>query len=273
MGFIIRWGIYMLQQTLYGQSNVERSIDILRAMEPDYGYMGKFSGGKDSAAIALLLKLSGVKHTLTYNHTTVDPPELVYHIRRKYPECRIEYPTETMWHLIARKKMPPTRVARYCCDVLKERKADPGTFIVTGIRWAESNNRKHRSMFEKFRGRNAFGTNDLNIAVEHADGCLQSGKTHILNPIISWSDEEVFGFLKHENIELCCLYNEGFTRLGCIGCPMTSVKKREREFERWPKYKNAYIRAFTKMLKNIVSEEKTTKWFNGQDVFNWWMSQ
>ena len=75
-------------------------------------------------------------------------------------------------------------------------------------------------------------------------------KTHttLVNPIIDWTDAEVWEFIREYNIPYCCLYDEGFKRLGCIGCPMGSVKQRQREFERYPKYKNLYLLAFQKMI-------------------------
>lgn len=74
--------------------------------------------------------------------------------------------------------------------------------------------------------------------------------TTLVNPIIDWTTEEVWEFLKEYNIPYCSLYDEGFKRLGCIGCPMASKTMREYEFERWPKYKNLYMIAFQKMIEN-----------------------
>lgn len=77
-------------------------------------------------------------------------------------------------------------------------------------------------------------------------------KTHTttVNPIIDWTEGEVWEFLKEYNIPYCTLYDEGFKRLGCIGCPMGSKEQRIREFERWPKYKHLYMVAFQKMVDN-----------------------
>lgn len=78
--------------------------------------------------------------------------------------------------------------------------------------------------------------------------CPTKGK-HILNPIIDWTTEEVWEFIHEYNIPYCKLYDEGYKRLGCIGCPMGSIKHREAEFERYPKFKQAYIRAFDRMIE------------------------
>lgn len=77
-------------------------------------------------------------------------------------------------------------------------------------------------------------------------------KTHTttVNPIIDWDEAEVWEFIHEYNVPYCSLYDEGFKRLGCIGCPMGSKEQREREFERYPKYKHLYMLAFEKMIEH-----------------------
>lgn len=89
-------------------------------------------------------------------------------------------------------------------------------------------------------------------AVEH---CYRTQKT-MVNPIVDWTDEDVWEFLNSNNIPHCCLYDEGFTRLGCIGCPLSGSKHMERDFARWPKYKELYIKAFQKMIDNHPGQIK-----------------
>ena len=113
--------------------------------------------------------------------------------------------------------------------------------------------------------------------------CYRRKKTTI-NPIIDWTDADVWAFIKANKIPYCSLYDEGFHRLGCVGCPMAGTKGRERDFRRWPKFKDAYMRAFEKMLqKRIERFERNPShpvWRQGgsdcnyataQDVWNWWM--
>lgn len=135
---------------------VKKSIDRIKAFEPrdGRGYYLAFSGGKDSVVCKALLDMAGVKYDSTYRVTSVDPPELVRFIRDRHPDVKREVPIYgtrrgpewegkpvTMWNLIPWKGMPPTRIARYCCDFLKESGGD-GRMTVTGVRWAESVNRK-----------------------------------------------------------------------------------------------------------------------------------
>lgn len=137
-----------LRMTIDGRirDNVEEAIDILRNFEPPEGYYLAFSGGKDSQCVYHLAKEAGVKFDSHYSVTSVDPPELVQFIKRNYPDVEIKIPHDadgkpiTMWNLIPRKLMPPTRVVRYCCEEMKECN---GKYRVTltGVRKAESVNR------------------------------------------------------------------------------------------------------------------------------------
>lgn len=125
---------------------VQASIQRMKAFEPPEGYLLAFSGGKDSVVLKALADMAGVKYTAHYNVTSVDPPELVRFIREQYPDVAWEYPRYsegkriTMWNLIPRKFLPPTRVVRYCCSNLKEF-FGAGRYVLTGVRWAESSRR------------------------------------------------------------------------------------------------------------------------------------
>ena len=126
---------------------VEMAIKRLKAFEPPEGYWVAFSGGKDSQCVYHLCKMAGVKFDAHYAVTTVDPPELIRFIKKNYPDVKFEYQRDrngnvvTMWNLIPRKCIPPTRAIRYCCEQLKESHGD-GRFTVTGVRQSESANRK-----------------------------------------------------------------------------------------------------------------------------------
>lgn len=102
--------------------------------------------------------------------------------------------------------------------------------------------------------------------------CSIKGK-HILNPIIDWTDKEVWDFIKLRNLPYCKLYDEGFTRLGCIGCPLSGPNGMKRDFKRWPKYKDTYIRTFEKMITERIKAELPTEWKTGEEVMKWWIGE
>lgn len=112
--------------------------------------------------------------------------------------------------------------------------------------------------------------NDNDESRRMIESCYRLHKT-TLNPIIDWSDAEVWEFIKAEKIPMCGLYEEGFHRIGCIGCPMAGKNERDREFNRWPKYKDSYFRSFEKMINERRARGLATVWKTPEEVFNWWM--
>lgn len=130
----------------------KKAIQRLKSFEPETEpYYGCYSGGKDSDVIRILLALAGVKYELVHNLTTVDAPETVQYVK-SLKDVRIDRPEKTMWQLIVEKKIPPTRLIRYCCSELKER-GGKGRVKVTGVRWAESYNRKVNGGLVKIIGK------------------------------------------------------------------------------------------------------------------------
>ena len=247
------------------------------------------SGGKDSSVCKELALRAGIPFEIQHNHTTADAPETVRFIRseaKRFEDLGIKYtinmPTykgqrTSMWSLIPQKLMPPTRLVRYCCSVLKET-GGAGRFIATGVRWAESVSRKNnRGIYEKLgstKGNKIILNNDNDDRRMLFENCRLKAKRTV-NPIVDWSDDDVWRFLEDAKIAMNPLYAEGWCRVGCVGCPMAGQHGREKEFARWPKYKNLYIQAFDQMLK--VREERgkmVGTWrmgTTGADVFNWWM--
>lgn len=135
------------QLNIQGKDKVQVAIDRLKTFEPKEGYYLAFSGGKDSVVIKALADMAEVKYDAHYNLTSVDPPELVRFIKT-FDDVQIDIPRDkdghqiTMWNLIPKRKMPPTRIFRYCCKDLKEW-GGQGRMTITGVRWAESPNRKN----------------------------------------------------------------------------------------------------------------------------------
>lgn len=239
-----------------------------------------FSGGKDSVVLYDIVKKAAEEEGIPmneyayvfYNLTTVDPPELVHFIKSEYPDVEILKPRFSMWQLIERAAVPPLPLWRYCCRELKECTVK-GEVLLTGVRWAESSRRRaKRGVYEV--GRNASSkaerikVNDNDEMREVAETCTLY-KQHFFNPIVDWEDNEIWDYIKTQKLKYCKLYDEGAVRLGCIGCPMASIKQREAQFKKYPKYKDAYIRAFDKMLK--AHPDKKYNWANGQEVFDWWL--
>jgi phosphoadenosine phosphosulfate reductase len=287
------------QQTLFGERDlVKTAIERLK-----FGYevsqargLGAlyvaFSGGKDSVVIAALAEMSGVPYELHYNITGIDPPEVVYFMRNYFnhvnpktmevtPARKKNYTThinlywhlyeKSMWQLIEEKGMPPMRIMRFCCSELKEHGGN-GCVIVTGVRWAESSRRA--STRRQFETKVSCGAEKKMFYDNYEDReqfkHCQAKKGYVINPIVDWTDAEVWAFIKQNNLPYCELYDQGETRIGCIGCPLSHLVQQRRDFERYPKFKAAYIRTFDRMLER--RPERIGTWKTGEDVFNWWIS-
>lgn len=269
-----------------------------------------YSGGKDSVAVLELVRRSGVPYEAHYSITTVDPPELVQFIKSQSEVIRDQARRKdgtpiTMWNAIVRHCTPPTRLVRYCCRELKE-SFGTGRITVTGVRWSESSRRAKGWGALNFKGKKAkkfadsigaeyedhstksqtrlhfnfsedataqeiFLNNDNDAIRKMTEHCVPKSRV-ILNPIIDWSERDVWEFIRTENLPYCELYDHGFHRLGCIGCPMNSNKK--ADLDRYPKYKEAYIRAFDRMLKERDRRGlKTDAWKSADEVMEWRVSK
>lgn len=71
----------------------------------------------------------------------------------------------------------------------------------------------------------------------------------VLNPIIDWSDDDVWDYLHSRGIEGNPLYKEGWTRIGCVGCPLAGRRARELAFARYPKLYKAWHDAIAYVIE------------------------
>lgn len=277
-----------------------------------------YSGGKDSDVLLQLAIecLEPSDFEVLNSHTTLDAPETVYYIRDRFKElaemgikATVHYPHYpdgrfmSIWSLIVDKQMPPTRFVRFCCDKLKET-STPNRFVAVGVRESESIGR---------RGRDSFATSGktkaehFHYSVEHIKEVFEDDKSRrseggvenpnevgvydcmfiakaknnddlICNPIYKWTDSEVWQFIHERGMKYNPLYDKGFTRVGCIGCPLST--KQVHELEMYPKYKEQFIRTFDKMIEkrrqngkdDVSNKYGLHKWTDGEAVYKWWIN-
>ena len=237
----------LIENDLFGvRDKVAIAIARLKEFEPPEGYYLAYSGGKDSDVILELAKMSGVKFDAHHSLTTIDPPELVYHVRA-HPEVAIDRPAKPFLIRLVEKGFPQ-RHRRWCCQEYKEN-GGHGRFVITGIRAAESSNRKNRAMIET---------------------CYKDKSKQYLHPIIDWSGADVWSFMRGYHVPYCSLYDEGWKRIGCLFCPMAS-KARLLHATRYPRYELAFIRAFEKL--HARGKESSKRWSSGEEMFRWWMRE
>lgn len=242
-----------------------------RDINGENGYYVCISGGKDSSVIQQLCIMAGVKCQFYHNHTGLDHPETVYFIRREQKRLKelgyeffIEMPKETMWALVKRKKILPTRLVRYCCSELKEH-GGKDRFIVTGVRRAESQKRSDAALAEKKGHRKKDRVVIQNDNTENrrvVEHCVLLG-TLALNIIVDWSDADVWEFIETYNCPYNPLYDMGYKRVGCIGCPLSSHKIEELDAN--PKYKAMWMRTCQWIVENTECKLKTAI-----ELYDWW---
>lgn len=264
------------------QAKIDKAVALLKKAEklalkynPNEGFYLAFSGGKDSQCIYHLAKLAGVKFKAHYAVTTIDPPELMRFIKKHYPDVIWDRPKLTFFQLIRKKRSLPTRKIRFCCQELKET-GGAGQVVITGVRRAESVKRSKRNSVEITQHKFS-GNFDEFTAAFHADDeglehrCIKGKDSIIINPLIDWSDNEVWSFIRdYLKIEFCTLYNEGFHRLGCLLCPIASKKEKNKMLLRYPNIKEAYKRA----IGDIKKFYKDSVWeLSNDDIFDWWLSE
>jgi len=238
----------LTEHTLFGiEDKIETAIKRLKLYEPKEGYYLAFSGGKDSVTIKKLAELAGVKFDAHYNVTTIDPPELVKFIRQYHPDVIFEKPKKPMLELVKKYGLP-LRKHRWCCALYKER-GGKGRRVITGVRWEESARRSQRKMVEY---------------------CAKDETKTFMNVIIDWTADDVWEFIKAYNVPYCSLYDEGFTRIGCLFCPMAS-KGRIKQAERYPKFLEAFRKAATYYYNNNCKSERILLCGSGDKYFEWWL--
>ena len=104
------------------------------------------------------------------------------------------------------------------------------------------------------------------------ESCQLKGK-RVLNPIIDWTDDDVWEFLRAEGCKSNPLYECGWKRVGCIGCPMKGGNAQAKEFALFPKYRTIYTHAFDRMLKARDEAGLKTDWKSSEEVWDWWLRQ
>ncbi len=237
---------------------IDASIALLREHEPPRGYYGCFSGGKDSIVIKELTRMAGVKATWHYNVTTIDPPELIYFIREHHPDVVWEKSNHGNFFRRMEKKGFPTRIVRWCCEEYKEKVTPRGSVMILGIRAEESPNRAKNWAAVTYHRRT---------------------RRNAILPIFGWPAEELWQFIRERKLPYCKLYDEGFHRLGCVGCPMAGSATIKKEFARWPKFEKQWRRGFRRVWEKRTGtlQRDGRPWFGDrffrgwEEMWSWWL--
>ena len=267
------------KKMLHSVELLQKAEKIALNYDAENGYYLAFSGGKDSQALFHMAQLAGVKFCGHMNLTSVDPPEVIRFVKKNYPEVELIKPGKSIFQHAIEKQILPTMRVRWCCAEYKET-AGAGKVTLIGIRKAESSRRAKRNEVEinnrKFSGdldgldeyrqeqrakrarrkSKEQGVNITNADEEQTLGCIHGKESLLISPIIYWTEKDVWEFLNDVvRVPHCSLYDEGWHRIGCIGCPMSSYKQKMIENKRYPHVKRGWIKAIKAIRNGGYSEE------------------
>lgn len=270
---------------------IQHSVELVRKAEklalmydPDNGFYNTFSGGKDSQALYYIVKMAGVKFQTHMSLTSVDPPEVIRFVKHEYPSVVRHKPKMSMYKKAVEHGILPTKRVRWCCADFKE-SAGAGKVTLIGIRAAESarrarrkevevSNRKFSGNLEEFeewskeeiqkklkRTKRKVNEDEFSVSTDNEVRCINGKDSILISPIFDWTEQDVWCFLNNIiKAPHCSLYNEGWTRIGCILCPMSRPTQKRKEEKRWPHVKRGWIKA----IKEIRRGGKFA------DGFVWW---
>lgn len=249
-----------------------KAVPLALRYDPDKGFFVGFSGGKDSQALYHMMQLCDVPMHAYFSPTSIDPAENIRFIRKNYPEVEFTKIDKSIFDVFREMKVLPSMKIRWCCAYFKE-KGGEGKVVCTGVRKAESVRRSKRNEIEvsgrKFSGHmdefeqwqekrirkkmKNLNQDQFSDAKQTEVRCINGKDKILLNPIIEWSEEDVWEFLnKVVEVPHCELYDEGYTRIGCIGCPMAATKNQIKQFKRWPHVKEKWIRAIMDVRRESI---------------------
>ena len=231
------------------QKKVDFAIKLLQSIPQDGDIEVSYSCGKDSDVILELAKMAGIPYRAIYKNTTIDPPHTIAHAKEMGAE--VIRPKKSFFQLVSEHGYP-SRYARFCCSFLKEYKVCDRA--IQGIRRSESRNRAER--YKEPEMCRVYSAKE---------------KVKVYLPILEWTDQDVEEFIKERNIKCHQLYYRGgqfdvTKRLGCVGCPLQSRKKRIQEFKDNPKMLKAWIRAGQKYFLSD-KYQKGKSYFKFKDAF------
>ena len=259
------------------QKKILYSIDLIRKAEkmalrldPGKGFYNTFSGGKDSQCLYHLVKMADVKHKTHMNLTRVDPPEVIRFVKTQYPDVELIKPRMSIYEMAKKKHLLPTMRFRWYCAEFKEL-SGVGKVTLIGIRKEESARRSNRQEISAtIKGKRNEETFDQWSEHEEKMVACVKGKDKILvSPIIHWMERDVWEFLNANGIPHCELYDQGYTRIGCICCPMSSPKQKLKEIERYPHVKSNWLKTIQWLKDNGYNTHPEE---SADTNFRWWIS-
>lgn len=220
-----------------------------------------FSGGKDSLVVYDLCKRAGIDCKFYFNHALEDTTTIQYIksfgdvIRRRVAVGFFEHLQKNINGLL------PTPTTAWCCEMFKHNPKFIDDCVILGVRKVESAKRKERKVFEA-KNKTFLKKNKALIDEYFSVGCQGSTSNHKISlmPIVDWSDDDVWQYIKKYNLRINPLYEQGFHRVGCMICPKANFTRNFEMLMKYPKLVNCVIGAIERSNGNrdlrITSDDK-----------------
>lgn len=292
------------------QIKLMHSVELLRKAERiallydnTDGYYLAFSGGKDSQALYHVAKMAGVRFKGHMSLTSVDPPQVIRFVKRNYPDVVLHKPMMSMYDKAVEKGILPTMLIRWCCAEYKE-SAGAGKVTLIGVRAAESvkrakrhevevSNRKYSGDLKGFEAwskaeidkkttkmKRKVNEDEFSIKSDNEVRCINGQDSILISPIFQWTDKDVWYFLNEiVQVPHCELYDIGYTRIGCVLCPMASKKIKLMDMKLFPHVKRGWIKVIKVLRKEKRGFYTEMVWTNessedeiAEAIFEWWIS-
>jgi len=212
-----------------GKTKEEIAIDFIREHEPPGGWAVGISFGKDSTVLYDIVKKSHTRHQFYYSVTGIDPPEIMQFGKKHFPDVIWKRPKRSFYKEIWFHGFPH-RVSKWCCNTLKKQpfKGISDNWLM-GIRAEESWKRASRDNPDFYKGQWRY------------------------KPLFDWLEWEIWEYIESNGLPYCSLYDEGFSRIGCVPCVSLCHGIRgdlKRNMDRWPGYFKALEHAMASLFHN-----------------------
>ena len=183
-----------------------------------------FSGGKDSEVVLWLCLQVNPNVTALYNNTGVEYPETVQLVADLADKWNVNlvvtHPMKTYWECVEQYGFPRGKQGGNdrCCDYLKEK---PEKLAIRKYGW-----------LGEFDGLTAVESRVRMWSAKKYGVCHhhQSLKICKVHPILWWTPEEVWQFIRANNLPYNPVYDKGADRVGCMPC--TAHKYWEAQMQR-----------------------------------------